>query len=36
MDQKWMAFFFNNTIEAWGEHKRTGLPAFTIGPLATT
>ncbi len=36
MDQKWMAFFFNNTIEAWGEYKRTGLPAFTIGPLATT
>jgi hypothetical protein len=36
MEQKWMAFFFNNTIEAWGEYKRTGLPAFTIGPLATT
>lgn len=36
MDQKWMAFFFNNTIEAWGEQKRTGLPAFTIGPLANT
>jgi hypothetical protein len=36
MDQKWMAFFFNNTVEAWGEYKRTGLPALTIGPLAST
>lgn len=36
MDQKWMAFFFNNTVESWGEQKRTGLPALTIGPLATT
>ncbi len=36
MDQKWMAFLFNNTIEAWGEQKRTGLPALQIGALATT
>lgn len=36
MDQKWMAFLFNNTIESWGEYKRTGLPALEIGPLATT
>ncbi|MEM9846426.1 MAG: SusD/RagB family nutrient-binding outer membrane lipoprotein [Bacteroidota bacterium] len=36
MDQKWFAFLFNNTIESWGEYKRTGLPALEIGPLATT
>ena len=36
MDQKWFAFLFNNTIEAWGEQKRTGLPALDVGPLATT
>ena len=36
MDQKWFAYLFNNTIEAWGEHKRTGLPNLEIGPLATT
>jgi hypothetical protein len=36
MDQKWMAFFFNNTIEAWGEYKRTGLPNLTPGALAST
>ena len=36
MDQKWIAFYLNNTIEAWGEQKRTGLPALTLGPLATT
>jgi hypothetical protein len=36
MDQKWMAFYLNNTVEAWGEYKRTGLPAITPGPLATT
>ena len=28
--------YLNNTVEAWGEQKRTGLPALTIGPLATT
>lgn len=36
MNQKWFAFLFNNTIESWGEHKRTGLPNLEIGPLATT
>lgn len=36
MDQKWMAFFLNNTIEAWGEYKRTGLPNLTPGALAST
>ncbi|HLL94736.1 MAG TPA: SusD/RagB family nutrient-binding outer membrane lipoprotein [Spirosoma sp.] len=36
MDQKWLAFYLNNTVEAWGEYKRTGLPALTPGPLATT
>ena len=36
MDQKWMAFFYNNTLEAWGEQKRTGLPALKIGAQATT
>ena len=28
--------FLNNTIEVWGDQKRTGLPALTIGPLATS
>jgi hypothetical protein len=36
MEQKWMAYYLNNTVEAWGEYKRTGLPALTPGPLATT
>lgn len=36
MDQKWFAFMFNNTIESWGDYKRTGLPNLTIGALATT
>ncbi|MEM1214324.1 MAG: SusD/RagB family nutrient-binding outer membrane lipoprotein [Bacteroidota bacterium] len=36
MDQKWMSFLFNNTVESWGEHKRTGLPVLEIGPLANT
>ncbi len=36
MDQKWMAYLFNNTIESWGEYKRTGLPVLNIGALATT
>lgn len=36
MDQKWKAMFFNNTLEMWGEQKRTGLPNLIPGPLATT
>jgi hypothetical protein len=36
MEQKWVAYYHNNTVEAWGEYKRTGLPALTPGPLATT
>ena len=36
MDQKWMSYYMINTLEAWGEQKRTGLPALTPGPLATT
>jgi len=36
MDQKWFAFLFNNTVEAWGEQKRTGLPDLEVGSLATT
>lgn len=36
MDQKWFSFLFNNTVESWGEYKRTGLPNLEIGPLATT
>lgn len=36
MEQKWIAMFFNNTLEMWGEHKRTGLPNLVPGPLATT
>ena len=35
MDQKWMAFYLNNTVESWGETKRTGLPRLTVGPAAT-
>ena len=35
MDQKWMAFYLNNTVESWGETKRTGLPKLTVGPAAT-
>lgn len=36
MKQKWIAMFMNNTIETWGDHKRTGLPNLVPGPLATT
>lgn len=36
MEQKWIAMFFNNTLEMWGEQKRTGLPNLIPGPLATT
>lgn len=36
MEQKWIAMFFNNTLEMWGEQKRTGLPNLVPGPLATT
>ncbi|MEM9992161.1 MAG: SusD/RagB family nutrient-binding outer membrane lipoprotein, partial [Bacteroidota bacterium] len=36
MEQKWWAFFWNNTIESWGEYKRTGLPNLEIGALANT
>ncbi|GAB2557374.1 SusD/RagB family nutrient-binding outer membrane lipoprotein [Spirosoma areae] len=36
MDQKWIAYYMTNTVEAWGEQKRTGLPALKPGPLATT
>lgn len=36
MNQKWIAMFFNNTIEMWGDHKRTALPNLVPGPLATT
>ncbi|MDB4050048.1 SusD/RagB family nutrient-binding outer membrane lipoprotein [Flavobacteriaceae bacterium] len=36
MNQKWIAMFFNNTLEAWGDNKRTGLPNLIPGPLATT
>ncbi len=36
MDQKWISYYMVNTIEAWGEQKRTGLPALVPGPLATT
>ena len=36
MDQKWLSFLFNNTVESWGEQKRTGLPNLTLGPLAST
>ena len=36
MEQKWIAMFFNNTLEMWGNHKRTGLPNLIPGPLATT
>ena len=36
MEQKWIAMFMNNTLEMWGNHKRTGLPNLVPGPLATT
>jgi hypothetical protein len=36
MNQKWIAMFFNNTLEMWGDHKRTDLPNLIPGPLATT
>ncbi len=36
MDQKWISYYLVNTVEAWGEQKRTGLPALVPGPLATT
>ena len=36
MDQKWISYYLVNTLEAWGEQKRTGLPALMPGPLATT
>ncbi len=35
MDQKWMSFYMNNTVESWGETKRTGLPKLNIGPAAS-
>ncbi|MFT4665675.1 MAG: hypothetical protein ACI9VN_001274 [Patescibacteria group bacterium] len=36
MEQKWIAMFFNNTLEMWGNYKRTGLPNLIPGPLATS
>lgn len=36
INQKWIAMFFNNTLEIWGDQKRTGLPKLVPGPLATT
>ncbi len=36
IDQKWMAFLFNNTNESWAEHKRTGLPVLELGALASS
>jgi len=36
MEQKWIAMFMNNTLEMWGNHKRTGLPNLVPGPFATT
>lgn len=37
MTQKWIAMLWNNTVEMWGEQKRTGLPDLTtsLGPFAT-
>ena len=35
INQKWIAMFFNNTLEIWGDQKRTGLPKLVPGPLAT-
>jgi hypothetical protein len=32
MDQKWMAYYFINTVESWGEYKRTGFPSIVAGP----
>jgi hypothetical protein len=36
INQKWIAMFFNNTLEMWGDHKRTGVPNLIPGPFATT
>ena len=38
MNQKWIAFLWNNTIEMWGEYKRTALPDLTttLGEVATS
>lgn len=36
MNQKWIAMFFNNTLEMWGDYKRTGVPNLVPGTLATT
>jgi hypothetical protein len=36
INQKWIAMFFNNTLETWGDYKRLGLPSIVPGPLATT
>lgn len=37
MTQKWIAMLWNNTIEMWGEYKRTGLPdlATSLGAFAS-
>lgn len=36
MNQKWIAFHWNNSLEMWGEYKRTGLPDLTttLGDIA--
>lgn len=36
INQKWIAMFFNNTLEMWGDYKRVGLPNLVPGSLATT
>lgn len=36
INQKWIAMFFNNTLEMWGDQKRSGFPKLVPGPLATT
>ncbi|MEM1121578.1 MAG: SusD/RagB family nutrient-binding outer membrane lipoprotein [Bacteroidota bacterium] len=37
MTQKWIAMMWNNTIEMWGEQKRTGLPdlSTSLGDFAS-
>lgn len=36
IDQKWLAMYWNNTLEMWATHKRTGLPALVLGDVATS
>jgi hypothetical protein len=36
MQQKWVSFYNTGSIEAWGDYKRTALPALVPGPANVT